>query len=155
MAQINNYKSSEARIAIRALAFLGIVATLLIIGLLRLADYLEPRLGDIITFPASRVPSISTASMTVNPTSDASRGSCVLDMQVMQRSGGSLVIEATRLVEATRRMSGHAFQVHWAGLRTSRGQEDCGSSADFLLDSNQIAMLIFAAGGTGAKAARQ
>jgi hypothetical protein len=145
MTPINHHKSHEVRTAFLVMALLAIAATLIMVGLFGLADDLEPKLGDIISFPPGRVPSISTASIKVSPTNTPSQGTCVLDVQVMQRSGGSLVVEATR------RKPGHAFQVHWAGLRTSQGEDDCGSSADFLLNKVQVAALIFAAGGTGPK----
>jgi hypothetical protein len=64
----------------------------------------------------------------------------------MQRLGGSLLIEAVQ-IEPDRR-----FQVHWSGVRTSNSSEDCGSSADLLLNNAQVAALIFAAGGRGVKA---
>jgi hypothetical protein len=70
----------------------------------------------------------------------------VLDVHVVQKSGGSLVVEATRF-EPNR-----GFQVHWAGVRPSDGREDCGGSVDLLLNGAQMGALIFAAGGTGVKA---
>ena len=70
----------------------------------------------------------------------------MLDVHVMQKSGGSLVVEATRF-EPER-----GFQVHWAGMRTSDGLEDCGGSVDLDMNSAQMGALIFAAGGTGVKA---
>jgi hypothetical protein len=68
---------------------------------------------------------------------------------VMQRSGGSLMIEAMQLKPDRR------FKVHWAGKRTSDGQQDCGGSADLLLNHYQITTLVFAAGGTGVKVAER
>jgi hypothetical protein len=61
----------------------------------------------------------------------------------MQRFGGSLLIEAVQI------KPDHRFQVHWAGVRTSNSPEDCGSSADLLLDNAQVAALIFVVGGRG------
>jgi hypothetical protein len=90
--------------------------------------------------------SMST-SIIVTPEDTAGRKTCVLDMRVMQRSG-SLVIEATQS------KPDRLFKVHWAGMRTSHGQNDCGSSADLLLDRVQVAALIFAAGGKGVKSAQ-
>jgi hypothetical protein len=72
----------------------------------------------------------------------------MIDVRVMQKFGGSLVIEATHAEHDD------TFDVHWAGLRTSDGQQDCGSSTDFLLNRGQVTELIFAAGGKGVKAAQ-
>jgi hypothetical protein len=142
----NRRKSGEpyaTAIVLAAIVFAGILLTT---GFQRLADNLGPRTGDIISFPATRQPSISTASITVNPVGASGSAACLLDLPVMQKSGGSLVVEATRF------LPDRSFQVHWAGVRTSGGREDCGSSVDLLLNSNQMAALLFAAGGTGVKA---
>jgi hypothetical protein len=64
----------------------------------------------------------------------------------MQKSGGSLVVETAQF------KPGLLFRVHWAGKRTSSDRDDCGRSADLLLNGNQISALIFAAGGTGVEA---
>jgi hypothetical protein len=141
---INDHGPNEARLVFLSLAVLLVAAPLMVVGLLRLADCLGPNLGDIVSFSASDEPSVSTASITVKPFNYY--GTCVLDVPVMQTTGGSLVIEAALFG------SEQAFQVHWAGLRTDNGQEDCGTSADFLLNKTQMAVLIAAAGGKGVKA---
>jgi hypothetical protein len=135
---------TEVRDALLAVAALALTAALVVVGLLELADAFGPQMGDVVSFPASSAPSFSTASITVNPTRPSSYATCVLDIQVMHRFGGSFVIEAK---------PGGDFQVHWAGLRTSYGRENCGGSADLLLNRAQVAALIFAAGGKGVKAA--
>ncbi len=119
---------------------------LLMAGLLRLADRRAAQAGDIIAFPATRVPSVSTAPFAARRAIVADSMTCVLDVQTMQKSGGSLVVEASRFDP------GRIFRVHWVGVRTSSDRDDCGSSADLLLNSNQISALIFAAGGTGVEA---
>jgi hypothetical protein len=121
-------------------AALALTAALVVVGLLELADALGPQLGDVVSFPASSAPSFSTASITVNPTRPSSYATCGLDIQVMHRFGGSFVIEAK---------PGGDFQVHWE----SYGRENCGGSADLLLNRAQVGALIFAAGGKGVKAA--
>jgi hypothetical protein len=148
MTPTNHHRSSEAGIAFLVLATFVVAATLIIAVLLGLADDLGPQLGDIVAFPPNRAPSFSAAAITVSPANAASRETCVLDVQIMQRSGGSLIVEGTH--SEPDRM----FRVHWAGLRTSDGQEDCGRSADFLLNKVQITALIFAAGGTGVRPAQ-
>jgi hypothetical protein len=130
---------------IMTLAAIIVAGSLLAAGLLRLAENFGPQLGDIISFPVTRIPSISTASIRVNPAGASGNRPCILDVPVMQRFGGSLVVEA-------RFEPDRGVQVHWAGVRTSDGPEDCGGSVDLVLNSFQIAALVFAAGGTGVKA---
>jgi hypothetical protein len=142
LAVTNDRKSGEwyaAIVALSAVITQGIVVTA---SLLRLIDSLGPQTGDIIAFPATRLPSVSTASFTARRTGGTS---CLLDVPTIQNSGGSLVVESTRS-EPDR-----TFQVHWAGTRTSSDREDCGDSADLLLDSYQISTLVSAAGGVGPK----
>jgi hypothetical protein len=118
---------------------------LLMAGLLRLTDRLAPQTGDIIAFPATRMPT-STASFAARRAFVAAGMSCILNVQTMQRSGGSLVVETSQF-EPHR-----IFRVHWAGVRTSSDPDNCGESADLLLNTNQISALVFAAGGTGTMA---
>lgn len=148
MTPMNHHKSSETRVAFLGMAILVIAATVIIVGLTGLADGLGPQLGDIVSFLPSKITSSMSTLITVSPVNTTARKTCVLDMQVIQRSGGSLVIEATRS------KPDRLFKVHWAGLRTSDGQNDCGNSADLLLDRVQVAALIFAAGGKGVKFAQ-
>jgi hypothetical protein len=145
MTPTNERKSSERRAAIAGVAFVIVTAMVLAAGLSRLASDLEPQLGDIISFPIAKAPANSTTMIAVDQANASSRRSCVLDLHIMQKFGGSLMIEGTQF-EPSRR-----FRVHWAGARTSDGRDDCGNSADLLLDSVQVAALVFAAGGTGAK----
>ena len=91
------------------------------------------------------IPSVSTASFVASRAIAPDSMACILDVQTMQKSGGSLVVESTQSVPS------RIFQVHWAGARTSNNRDDCGGSADLLLNSYQISALIFAAGGTGVK----
>jgi len=143
----NDRKSGEAYATF--IAILGVVTTVGIVltaGLSWLADSLGPQAGDIITFVAARAPSVSTGVITAGRAATTGKASCILDVQTMQRSGGSLVVESKRF--APKRI----FQVHWAGARTSNGPDDCGTSADLLVSIDEVAALIFAAGGKGVKA---
>jgi hypothetical protein len=149
MTPANDRKPGELHAALLAVAFVIVTGMLLLVGLLRLDDSLGPQIGDIVSFPPSQLQSVSTASMTVSPATPYAHATCVLDVPVMQRFGGSLVIEATHS------KPDRQFQAHWAGSRTSDGQEDCGGSADLVLNPVQIAALIFAAGGTGVKPVRE
>jgi hypothetical protein len=142
----NDRKSGELYTAFRVMVVVVTAGILLTAGLLRLADRLTPQTGDIIAFPVTGVPSVSTASFAVARAVAPEGMSCILAVQSMQKSGGSLVVESTQF-EPSR-----IFQVHWAGARTSNDRDDCGDSADLLLNSDQISALIFAAGGSGVKA---
>jgi hypothetical protein len=146
MTPTDDRKSREVYAALMVMVFVIVIAMLLMVGLFRLADNLGPQIGDIVSFPPSRIPSFGTASVAVSHVTPSFNRSCILDVHVMQRFGGSLVIEATQ------RKPDRNFLVHWAGGRTSDGLDDCGSSADLLLNRVQITALIFAAGGTGLKA---
>lgn len=148
MTPTNRHKSSETTVAFLGMAAFVIAAIVIIVGLAGMADGLGPQLGDIVSFLPGNIISSMPTSITVSPVNTTARKTCVLDMQVIQTSGGSLVIEATRS-EPDR-----LFNVHWAGSRTSDGQNDCGSSADLLLNRVQVAALIFAAGGKGVKPAQ-
>ena len=146
MAPTNYRKSNEQRTELMVIAIVITAGILLMTGLFRLADRIAPQPGDIIAFPATRVPSVSTATFTARRAIAPDSLSCTLDVQSIQRSGGSLVVETSQF------MPSRIFRVHWSGVRTSSDSDDCGRSADLLLNSNQIGVLIFAAGGTGVKA---
>ena len=146
MTPTNDRKSGDLYTAFKVIAVVIAMGIPLTAALMRLVDRLGPQTGDIIAFPATRVPSASTISFAVNHFIATDTMSCILDVQIMQKSGGSLVVESTQF-EPSR-----IFKVHWAGARTSNDRDDCGGSADLQLNSYQISALIFAAGGTGAKA---
>jgi hypothetical protein len=129
-----------------ALALAGMVGT---IGLLQHVGQLGPKVGDIVAFEPvdsfsrdmkARVEAISA------DTRHASR--CVLDVQAMHASGGSLVIESRQ--PQTQR----GFRVHWAGRQSSDDGADCGSSAELLLNQDDLEVLAMAAGGFGVTAAK-
>lgn len=68
---------------------------------------------------------------------------CVLDLNTLRRSGGSLVIEARMPTE------NRAYRLHWAGERTAVDASDCGPSADVIIDRRDLSALAAAAGGFG------
>jgi hypothetical protein len=142
----NDRKSGDLYTAFKVIAVVIAMGIPLTAALMRLVDRLGPQTGDIIAFPATRVPSASTVSFAVNHAIAPDSMSCILDVQTMQKSGGSLVVESTQF-EPSR-----IFKVHWAGARTSNDRDDCGGSADLLLNNYQITALISAAGGKGVKA---
>ncbi|HEX3994178.1 MAG TPA: hypothetical protein VHX39_23655 [Acetobacteraceae bacterium] len=73
----------------------------------------------------------------------APRQSCVLTPSVIAAVGGSFVIEAKQLDHPP------VYLVHWSGLRTDNGPQDCGRSADLLLPLVQLRALANVAGGFG------
>ena len=146
MTPTNDRKSVARYNAVVVMAVVITAGILLVAGLLQSADRRAAQTGDIIAFPATRVPSISTASFTARRAIVADSMSCTLNVQTMQKSGGSLVVETAQFKPSL------IFRVHWAGERTSSDRDDCGRSADLLLNGNQISALIFAAGGTGVEA---
>lgn len=105
---------------------------------------LGPGVGDVIRFDPN-------GRMTVDESTqiDATRVNapgCVLDLDTIHRTGGSLVVE--------QRLPGAAdtphYRVHWAGVRTAGGTRNCGGQADLMLDDSNLDVLALAAGGWGA-----
>jgi hypothetical protein len=68
---------------------------------------------------------------------------CVLMPSIMAADGGSLVIEAKETSRPP------LFHVHWSGPHTAAGAEDCGKSADLMLQLVQLRALANVAGGYG------
>jgi hypothetical protein len=102
-----------------------------------------PCVGDIITFEQSTDASPDANENVRLSVSREHRPSCVLDLDVITHRGGSLVLEAR--VPGTSR----AFFLHWAGERTSADAEDCGQTADLVVDRRDIDILAVTAGGYG------
>jgi hypothetical protein len=118
-----------------ALACIGVV-----IGMcLRLAQSLEPSVGDIAEFiPGQSVRDMPPVAVTAH---EAGR-SCVLSSDVMAQSGGSLLI-------VLRGPAAAGYVVHWAGARTSSGATDCGASADLSVSKPDLLSLSGTASGFG------
>ncbi len=66
---------------------------------------------------------------------------CVLSPNVMAIHGGSLVVEARRLSRPP------VFRVHWSGGPTDGGPDDCGTTADLVLERTELMRLANVAGG--------
>ncbi len=98
-----------------------------------------PHVGDMIAFH----PSGSTAVGKRLTVLTKAGTTCALEMGTLQGSGGSFIVE--------RPAPGGRFLVHWAGLHTGRGKEDCGSSADVILDAQQLDILGAAALASGGR----
>ena len=67
----------------------------------------------------------------------------MLDVRAMHAGGGSVVIEAREP------RAGFGYLVHWAGGPSSNDGADCGTSADLLINIEDIELLAMAAGGYG------
>lgn len=126
-------------------ALLAVVASLTgVAGAVKLAQTavsLAPSVGDMISFDPKAVMSDDMQSATV--LARKGEGECMLDLDTLHKTGGSLVVEA--------RLPGNParYEVHWAGKHSSRGQYDCGTSAELTLDYENLDILAMAAGGWG------
>ncbi len=122
------------------------LAAICMIGTVAALTAAVPRIGDIVAFPPVSSDSVDAGIRLLVHRQD--RFGCVLDLGVLRRSGGSLVVETAAPGDA-----GH-FRVHWAGARTSADQANCGPDADLMVDRRDLAILALAAGGNGADARR-
>jgi hypothetical protein len=100
------------------------------------------QLGDIVAFaPASAPGTTAGGRLLVHR---PGQFGCVLDLRVLRRSGGSLVVDG-KLTAA----GPDTWRLHWAGGRTSRDPADCGPEAELILNAEDIRML--AASGRGGR----
>jgi hypothetical protein len=125
---------------------LAIVTLLAVVSgvasLARQVAQLGPDVGDIVTFkPDQTSRSDSNARLTAGRPRQTN---CVLDVSVMKRSGGSLVVEQRGAV------TDQFYHAHWAGQRTTEDATDCGSEADLVLSRADMTALALAAVGPGA-----
>jgi hypothetical protein len=109
--------------------------------------HINPHIGDIVSFaPSDGAPS---ADQPVEPAvrlivHRPNQFGCILDLNVLRRSGGSVVVES-QVTEAV-----GSFRVHWAGTRTSADNANCGTDTDLILDGQELNILAVGAGGYGA-----
>ncbi|HET6234988.1 MAG TPA: hypothetical protein VFE41_08490 [Acetobacteraceae bacterium] len=141
MRQNSDAPFDTASIKLAGVVAAGLLMAVTIMSAIRLQEALRPRNGDIIAFDPTRPPRAGELAFTVGSLGRPNATSCVLDARVMQRSGGSLVIEATWLTPTLH------YRVHWIGGPTSSGTTDCGGTADLRLDPSQVVTLAVAAGG--------
>lgn len=124
--------------------FLGVVAAAVAVAQ---ANVIVPKLGDIVWLrPGTEIPGpLATAigAQVVDPKGGPTKP-CILHPTAMSAQGGSLVVEAERLEGGQ-----PAYLVHWAGSRTSKGADDCGTGADLLLSRADVENLARVAGGFG------
>lgn len=99
-----------------------------------------PSVGNLIDFPAAGTRGHSNHTVLATRVDGSS---CVLDTREIREFGGSLVVTERRLTD------GLTIRVHWAGRRSAAGTDDCGISADLLLNKRDVTALLHAAGGYG------
>ena len=136
-------RRTNLRTAARLLPATAVAATVMAAGLAgnALGNYFigTPQVGHIIAFEP-----IQDARVTIGIRLSAQRpgqSDCVLDLDVMRRSGGSLVVESQAI--------GGGYHTHWAGARTSGDPADCGIDADLIVRRRALDVLATYAGGYG------
>lgn len=106
----------------------------------RMAERFGPRVGDQVAFgldTRSQIPSQETLAVV-----RADGSACRLDIALMQKSGGNLIVEERG--PGPQRL----YRVHWLG-RATADDGNCGAAVDLRLNDGQIATLAEAAGGYG------
>ncbi len=143
MTPADDGNSSDLYGVLAGIGLVVLIAIMLIVILLRLADELGPQVGAIIAFePVQAEFNETQVRIVVLRIGESSPSPCVLDVHVMLTSGGSLLVDAIAF-DPRRRV-----RVHWIGARTSDGVNDCGPAADLLLTRDDIAALTVAASGS-------
>ena len=139
MSTHNENAMRAIRPALVAAAF-GLTAAVTVNAIVALA-YAAPEVGHIVTFAPSAT-ELSTDSTRLG-VHRLGRADCVLDLGVLRRSGGSLVVDM--------RLGGDpgSFRVHWAGARTSDDPRNCGGDVDLIVGRRDLDLLALAAGGYG------
>lgn len=129
-------------VAAMAIMITGCLSTFLVLQL----DEFRPKLGDIVAFkPGSQDTDMWQIAIpaTLADSRAPSRATCVLDPNVMAEHGGSLVVEGLQ------RRPSLEYTVHWAGVHTATGGQDCGALADVRISRTDLQRLANAAGGFG------
>lgn len=104
--------------------------------------HVTPHVGDIIAFtPPSEEANEPGTRLLVHR---RDQFGCVLDLDVLRHSGGSLIVETDISGD------GRNFGVHWAGDGTSADTGNCGTDADLLVDRSDMNILALSAVGYGA-----
>jgi len=144
----NQETSTDAEDSIWTVLPVALIVVLVVgivtMGVMRSFSF-GPSVGDVIVFQPSATAGDGMQRSDISAVVAGRGGSptCILSPGTMATEGGSLVVE--------RSMSGghDMMQVHWAGHRTSKGDRDCGTSADLLIAPNDLLDLAGAAGGFG------
>lgn len=138
-----NTRNRKAQYSRSAVIFAGtaILSAGLTMTLASSLTQAPPEVGDIVVFaPGAPHGDGSTMRIAVHRPGQTA---CVLDLDAIRQTGGSLVVEA----RVFRPVPG--FRLHWAGERTSTEGNDCGDSADLFLGKGDLGSLATAAGGYG------
>jgi hypothetical protein len=139
MRTTNNRAGHATRTTIAGVA--GVLASALALSAIMRLAQTTPHVGDIVAF----VPSLTAHASQGTPllVHRQDQFGCVLDLNVLHRSGGSLIVEAQAGAGAG------SFRVHWAGVRTSDDPGNCGSEAELTVDRLDLEALALSAGGYG------
>jgi hypothetical protein len=128
----------------------GLVAMATLSFVLGVADFVRvrgPGVGDVVAFDANfGVPADLPTRLSVTR---ADGTQCQLDLEVMQRVHGSL------MVDAVTSDSPHVYLLHWAGAHSSLGAGDCGAAADIVASDTVMATQLVATGGVGVGARKR
>jgi hypothetical protein len=153
MTPRNESKQGGLSETLLCMGVVSLVATIGMLGLVRLANGMSPRIGDIMVLdPAANASIDAQTQIKATPVGQSATDPCILDMRLMRAVSGSLVIEA---VESEQ---GSSYRVHWAGAHTSLGsaglacpckkilrREECQSRQGGLLFALKLIQLILGA----------
>lgn len=129
-------------VATVAIMVTGCLSAFLVLQL----DDFRPKLGDFVVFrPGSQDAELWHTAIPASTLSATglTLTACTLDPDEMAASGGSLVVEGRFNLPASE------YRVHWAGSRTAKGADDCGSAVNLALSRADLQRLANAAGGFG------
>ncbi len=136
-----------ARFLLPAIVGLGcVIVALSAVHAITAMAHIRPHIGDIVAFaPSTDQPDEDTTRLIVHR---PDQFGCILDLNIMRRSGGSMVVESE-----VAEMPG-SFRVHWAGEQTSADTANCGIDTDLILARQELDVLALGAGGYGAGSKR-
>lgn len=131
------------RILLPVVAGAGCMLTLLgVANAVSELGHATAHVGDIVSFTAIAAQPVGDDTRLI--VTRLNQIGCVLDLRILRKSGGSLVVESQ-----INEVPGN-FRVHWAGQRTSADAGNCGDSADLVVEGRELDILARAAGGYGA-----
>lgn len=119
------------------------VAMVSMVRLAMAANRWGPGVGDIINFGGPRPTLAPRVRFAVDRLTPGGTERCRLDLAMLARAGGSLIVETA----APGQRDG--YRVHWAGGPTSAGAADCGREANLVISGSALGSLATAAGGFG------
>ena len=118
------------------------LASMVWLAVLISSTFSSPRVGDLLIFkPGTRVADMDTV-VARRSGATGPQATCVLNPEVMVNGGGSIVVEA-------RSVTGQAYNLHWAGAQTAAAPHDCGRSAELIVSTADLRLLVTTMGGRG------